>query len=230
MSEIHHKEAKEKKTKKLLIRALEMLIKSKSNITLSKKKYNKINFSYGQIIDAMKQIATSNEILDDIVIKSTSTISKNKTYRELIEKAKEKRLEIVADIKTNGKTGNLELDIMLVEQENASLRYELTKLENQLKTTAVAFELLKDDSSFDLKDQASLSKQTNENRYKKILKNLLIALNNDYGFIMDSASNGKASKYYYINQNTDEQHFICYEDEIQNLLTQDIEDDMDLLE
>ena len=229
MSNIHHKEIKEEGTKKLLIRALEMLIKSKSGIILSGKKQTKINFSYGQIIDAMNQIATVSEKLDGITIKSTSTISKNPTYRELIEEAKLKRIETIGDLNTNGRTGNLELDIMIVEQENAALRYELTKIEKKLKTTNAALDLLKKDESLAPKNETLLSNNINEDKYKKILRNLLVAISSDYGFVNEPPSNGKAGRYYYVNQNTDEDHFICYEDELKDLLAEDTQDDMDLL-
>jgi len=89
----HYTKTKEEKTTELMKRVLNILIDAPEPIELNKKKYRKINFSQGQVLDALHHYATPEEQIEGIVFKNASTISHNDTYKEIIWSAKKKRAD-----------------------------------------------------------------------------------------------------------------------------------------
>jgi len=116
----HYTKTKEEKTAELMERVLDILVHSTEPITLKKKEYKKINFSQGQVTDAVQEYAQPEDHIEGIVFRDSSTISHNSNYKKLILRAKAKRAEWLA--------GDSELIFEERELTNTELKIEIDRL------------------------------------------------------------------------------------------------------
>lgn len=135
MSE-HYTKAKEEKTAEMLERVLDLLVYAEEPIGLNGEKYKKINFSQGQVVNAIQEHATPEEHIQGIVFKDPSTISKSDRYKAIVSKAKNnraKRLVEDSDLSSEGR----ELSIAELKMVIDRLLYDkesLTKTVNGLES------------------------------------------------------------------------------------------------
>ncbi|CAA6799998.1 MAG: Unknown protein [uncultured Sulfurovum sp.] len=125
MSE-HYTKVKEEKTAEMLERVLDLLVYAEEPIDLNGKTYKKINFSQGQVTDAIQEYALPEEHIQGIVFKDPSTISKSDTYKILINKAKSNRANRLLEDSSLSFEGRepsvaelkIEIDRLLYEKES----------------------------------------------------------------------------------------------------------------
>lgn len=149
MSE-HYTKAKEEKTAEMLERVLDLLVHAEEPIDLNSKTYKKINFSQGQVTDAMQEYALPEEHVHGIVFRDPSTISKSKTYKVMIIKAKSNRANRLLENSSLSFEGRepsvaelkIEIDRLLYEKE--SLAKTVNGLESIIRQAGIE-KMLEDD-------------------------------------------------------------------------------------
>jgi len=132
----HYTKVKEQKTAEMLERVLDLLVYAEEPIDLNYKTYKKINFSQGQVTDAVQEHAAPEEHVQGIVFKNPSSISHSDTYKILIAKAKSKRAKRLLEDSGLSFEGRelsaaelkIEIDRLLYEKES------LVKIVNGLES------------------------------------------------------------------------------------------------
>ncbi len=161
---LHPAQIKQRKSKKLLQRALSEMVA-----------FLEDDFSYPSIIEKMKAIATQEKLSDRIVFKSSSTISHSEEYKSMIRQA------VIEVSEKKAKTINWDTDLKLSEHE-LKLRMDLLirKAEQMKDELDYHKELLKkvDSRLIDEKSEpiTNLILDDKDNVYKNILKNLIEVL------------------------------------------------------
>lgn len=210
----HHTQKRKEKTKDLIERVLDILVYADEPIELNGKEYKKINFSQGQVVEALKHYAAPQEQIDGIVIKDASTISKNDEYKLMISGAKIKRAEIALE--------GSDLSSVNKKLTETEMRVKIDRLIYEKEMLAEENRMLKDvikqaDLEAFLEGEKPLVNEpiSIDKRLVGLLEKILILLSRDAFVIIDTKEKGKASQVYYFGENGKE--FLCYADDIKEL-------------
>ena len=210
----HYTQGREKKTEALLKRVLEVLVDSDEPIVLGDKKFKKINFSNEQVVAALKHYATPQEQIDGVVIKSSSTISKNKKYKNMITGAKLKR----ADKELEGSDLSLDkrklteteqkimIDRLLYEKEMLAEKNRF--LEDVIRQAEI--ETFMDEEGPAVNELVSIDK-----RLIALLEKMLILGSRDAIIAIDKAEGRQSSQIFYHGIEGSES--LCYADDLKYL-------------
>lgn len=178
---LHHNKKKEKRTIKLLERVLENMIERGDN-----------DFSYVNVIKLMQEEATNEEKeIPRIVIKSTSTICKNNTYKKMINDAKKTlqkatEIGIEHDMSFNLSEHELKVKIASLLRENNILSDEILCLKELITELENEQNLLNTEN---VVNRNVSDVQREDYDLKKILKDLLeILMQNHLAYYKDYSS------------------------------------------
>lgn len=196
----HHTQERASGTLTLLKRSLKLLVEADTPIVLNGKEYKKINFSLGQVIDALHQYATPQEIIDGIVIKDPSTISRNNHYKAEIAAAKTKRadrlrstdgLHIDFQYGDNDKltVARLRADIGTLMADKKSLIDENKALKNIMKQAEIEHFLKKDKPIEKVNESISV-----DQKLTRMLERLLIHGSKTMDIMIEAQKDGKSAK------------------------------------
>lgn len=210
----HYTKKREEKTKDLLERVLDVLVYADEPIELNGKEYKKINFSQGQVVEALKHYATPQEQIDGVVIRDASTISKNDQYKLMISGAKIKRTETA-----------------LKDSDFSSSEKRLTETEMKVKVDRLIYEkemlaeenrMLKDViKQADIEDFLEGGKPkvhesiSIDSKLIALLEKVLVLMSRDASVVVEKKEKGKAAQIFYYGLNGSE--FLCYADDLKGL-------------
>lgn len=136
----HHTKIKQERSLKILNRALELLIKAESPLSINEKLYKKISMSFNQILDAMHQVATPEEEAGELIWKDPSTLSQySKDYIEPAKEERNNRYLKKIGYKSEKKMSSLDKDIVIenLMVANNNLKREIAKYESIQKQSGI---------------------------------------------------------------------------------------------
>lgn len=198
--EQHYKQKKEKLTVEILKRALIKLSKISAPIILNQKRYKKINYSYGQILNAMYSIATEDEISNNLIPNDISTISKNTSYKSLIDNAKIGNKKILDNSEKNSFNEYDKLDLIVNLQTSIEREKLLLRENNELKALLKQFEeknIQKYDKTQIMKEETLVYDLAQINNFvcgqTEILKKLLVGLSENFQLKITKDKHKKSS-------------------------------------
>lgn len=223
MKKEHHTQTKEKRTMELLDRVLNLLVTSEVPISLNNVTYNDITMSAPQIINAMHEYAEPSERIDGIIIKDKSSFSKSKntTYYNMKEDAKDARTSFLLEGKStqfhnNPSLLDLKLAVESLTVENDKLRTQLARKDNIIKLNEFNESLSETN-----KTVSFLPNHIKADKLNNILTKLLTLLS-DVGMIsISKVKNGKAGEINY--RFMGKTHKVCNITELEDLMETYIE-------
>lgn len=210
----HYTKTKEEKTEEVLKRILELLVHAAEPIELNGKTYKKINFSQGQVTDAMQEHALPEEHIQGLVFGDPSTISKNNTYKALIVNAKSARARRLLEDSSLSHAGReptvpelkLEIDALLYEKE--SLAKTVAGLESIIRQAGIK-ETLEDDKEL-------VSEPLNvDKKLISILEKLLVLNSENELFYIEKGKGNIPSQVFY--QGYDGTKLLCNVNDLSSL-------------
>ena len=177
----HHSQRRQKKTKKLMQRALDQMVVSGED-----------NFSYKSVMQKMKELSTEEEKILKILIGTPSTISHNSEYQAIIRQAKIQAFEkqsVAAGCDSFPEMSEHELKtkVDLLIRRNAMLSDEVSYKDKLLRKV----------DSFQLDEVNGQKENTlilpNESKYKNLFKELVWMLYDSRAAYLSREKNGAGS-------------------------------------